>query len=626
MARNQLQVVNPAASTVTLGDIWGMREAPSAFEPVIPNRTLASQLRYALFDRWANAQQAHAISKGLEMAYVAQQKRAMRAAEQDAVINPTIDYWSSGTSAQGVSDVTGTTFSELRRLAAACEPVACIVNTRVGQVAAFARKAEYHKAHAKTPGFRVRLTDKDAQATPEDKKQIAILEQFLEETGFVPPPENEQPDGWEPGLEPFLKRIVRDRLTLDWVSVRRWRSKGNPDKFPIVSFAAVDSSLIRRTKTNTLGVTDGREIKEPYDAERHTRSKIKYVKMEYEGGRKLEEYTAAEMFCACFRPRTDESAHGYGYSELEEAINAVSGWISSRDYNLLRFDKDSLPRGVMSILGNLNQQQFDAFTIMWKQMFEGKTKRWAIPIIRGTPMAGSSVNWTPFDLSNREMEYSQFLFTLAIWLHAIYQIHPDETGFSAASPFRPALSEASPEVSLEYSQDKGLSPLLNWIASLINRNILWVLDTRRRYTFEFVGTGQWDELQDTQTRVAQLNGGLSTWGMQWAELDQPIPESLKDSPIWDLNPAFLGALQQLQSMQQSQQQGDMQEQQQQAQMQQQMLQAHNATNPAAGQDMSDNGPGGPGMTPGGQGEDDQPQEPVAPGSTMCKSYEIDLRV
>jgi hypothetical protein len=306
------------------------------------------------------------------------------------------------------------------------------------------------------------------------------------------------------------------------------------------------------------------------------------------------------MFCARARPRTDIKVNGYGYSELEEAINCISGWISSRNYNLFRFDKDSLPRGVLTILGQLNQQQFDSFTMMWRQMFEGGAKRWAIPIIRGNPVAGSSVNWTPFDLSNREMEYSQFLFTIAIWLHAIYQIHPDETGFSAASPFRPPLSESSPEVDLEASQDKGLTPLLRWIAGLINRNILWVIEPSRRYTFELVGTGHWDEAQDTEVRGNRLNFGLTTPRMEWNELDQQIPESIADHPAWDMPMTFAAGVQLLQSMQQAQQQQDMAEQQQQAQLHQQTIMAHNANQFAGGGDGEEgNGDQGAGQAMGG---------------------------
>jgi len=186
---------------------------------------------------------------------------------------------------------------------------------------------------------------------------------------------------------------------------------------------------------------------------------------------------------------------------------------------------------------------------------EGVGKRWAIPVLKGINGANgnaASALWTPMDMSSRDMEYTHFMFMLALWLHAIYQIHPDETGYQALSPFKPPLSQGSPEAKLKYSQDTGLGPILRSVQTFLNNEILWKNWPDRRYSFEFAGVGEFDAMIDAQVRMARLQAGLSTPRLEWAELDQPFPSLLKDHPVIDLPMPIPMGLQFLQGMEQMQ--------------------------------------------------------------------------
>lgn len=522
-----------------------------AFPTEAPRLGWFSRLRYDI--------QNYEVQKGVQTAYLQAQKKSYEAALQGTVVAPSLDTWGAYDTPGGVREPTGATFSFLRSFAHRCEPVAAIHNKRIEQMAAFCRPAESRWGKQMSPGFRVRMTHREKRATAADKQEIEMLTQFFTEGGFCAPPPEERPEGWQPGLEPFVRALMRDQLTLDWIAVRTWASAKDPKKYPVVAFACVDAALIRNKRRVVVDVVDGVNEYAEQENERtnlRPRTEVTHVLMDSDvGGREMQEFTDKELFTAFMRPRTDQNANGYGYSVLEQLINSMTIWCAARDLNALRFDRDAAPRGILTILGNMNPQQFNKFVQDWKNMMLGIRNRHTMPILQGSPITGSSVNYTPIDPTPRDMEYSQFTFAVGLWCHCLYGIHPDETGFSASSPFRPPLSEASPEDNLKYSQDTGLSPLLRWLENLLNRHILWRMYPGREYTFEFCGMGDFNTMDDINTLTAALTAGLISPEMAWNYWDV-------DPGVWAKHPAaksFFGPFPQAVQFMMSMQQGQAQE-------------------------------------------------------------------
>ena len=515
---------------------------------------------------------------------------------------------------EGVRITTGVGFGRARAMADGCEPVAAIVETRIQQTAACTQKARMRKGRASEAGWCIRMRRGEEEATLEDRAVMAEIEQFVEEAGFTEPPEAQRPLNWEPGLEPFVRAFVKDSITLDWACIRRWgpdpEYNGNPKRFPITAFCAIDAACVRRFRA-PLQVDDKNKpfLINPPSGRLDTKDPTRFVLTDSpsDGGRIVEAYTAKDVACGIRNPRTDIRANGYGHSEIDRLVHAITIWCYSRNYNGDRFKRDSLPRGILTVLGNLDEQHFRAFREEWMSCLKGN--RWALPILQANPQAGSQFNWVPMDMSPRDMEYHQFMFTVALWAHAIFKIHPEETGFEALSPFRPPLSEASPEVRLRSSQDLGLKPLLRWLQGFINKELIWKFPRWKRYMLEFVGLGDWDELQDSQARGMRLMYGLSTPRMEWNELDNPIPDALKDSPMWDLPmiPAQgLAYLDQKEMMKE-----------QMAAQQQQAAQPQ----PGMGQMMAmGGGPQGMPVQGAAQGQAAQPMKPAQPAA-MNKSFD-----
>lgn len=529
------------------------------------NRDTSEPESRGFFGRWRKMLSERREMAELGSAVLKAVDRHMRAQPQRAVVSDTgwqFDRYDPG----GITEKVDIQFPTLRALAHECDPVASIIETRIQQVSAFARRPDYRHGLPTTAGFRVRMRKEEDEPDDADVARLNDLEQMIVETGFCAPPPDERPIGWEPGFEGFLKQVVRDTLTMDWVAVRVWASQIDPERFPIVAFAPVDAALVRRVQRPVRAVEDGRRIYGEWEGKRENAdAPIEFVKIQNQaGGRVLEEYTRRELFVSRRCPRTDEQARGFGYSELERAAGVAILWLYSKVYNGLRFRKDSLPRGVLTIMGAVDQKQMEMFRLHWKQMMQGLANRWAIPMLQGSPQTGSSVVWTPFDMSSRDMEYHQWMFSLSCWIHSVFSIHPDETGYEATSPYRSTLSEASPETQLRYSQDKGLNALLRWLEQMINSKIIWRLYPDRRYVFEFVGTGDIDIAQHVQTLGIMLQSGLITPREAWSIMDRPLPKPLRNHPAVDLPMPLAQGM----AYVDQQHQMEMQERQQEQQMQQ----------------------------------------------------------
>lgn len=590
-------------------------ELPLLYDLAVSNKNIrleASSRRMGVIERWRVNREVDALDKAVSRRLSEIDQKNVTADEQHAVVNDALELFGMYDNYNGVQEKTSVTFKALENLSENCEPLIAIIETLIRQVASFAQQSESTMGFVDNPGIQVVMTDREATPTREDRKKMKELEQFILECGFCEPPEDEKPVNYQPGFEPFIKQFVRDSLTYDWACVRKWKSSKDPRKFPVTCFAAIDSACIRRVKRKVTGVERGDRVTEAWDGDaRFNKGEKKFVEVidGTSGTQIISEYTADQISAFVRNPRTGRRANGYGYSEIERALNAITGWVWGRDYNMSRFRNDSLPRGILTILGQINEPQFQAFKLEWKQMLQGLSKRWFIPTVRGLGGDGkSTVQYTALDASSRDQEYHQWMFSVSLWLHSIYGVHPEQTGYEALSPFRPPLSEASPETKIKYAQETALDPILRGIASFLNRHILWPMYPDRRYAVRFVGMGDQNQMQQVEVWTSELNANITTPRIIWAKRDMVIPEALADSPAWDIPAPFMTGLQYLDMKQQAeaaeqQQAQQMQFEQSQAQQQQQ----HQSMAPAP-----QNGSPAPNQPPAGVSPQDQSSQPQNP--------------
>lgn len=351
-------------------------------------------------------------------------------------------------------------FELLRRMSERNAIVSAIINTRINQVSRFSYPARLRDDRI---GFKVRPLDPKQEIDEKTKKEITEIENFILNCGV-------EDGSVRDGFGEFLKKIVRDRLVYDAVCIELVRNRNGE----LVAFYAVDASTIRIVLPHKEG--DGRYT-DP------TPDDVGYIQIV--NGEKVAEFTYDELAYAVFYPRSHINSYGYGYSELEMLIKEITAHLNASEYNSRYFSQGALPKGVLNFKGgNLTKERLDDFRRQWQAQVAGLVGAWKMPII-----SAPDVQFIELQKSNHDMEFGKWMDYLVNVICAVYCIDPAEINFpsrggSGSDSHESALFDNSYENKLRQSRDKGLYPLLDFIASTITRHIVWKINPNYVFVFE----------------------------------------------------------------------------------------------------------------------------------------------
>ncbi len=403
-------------------------------------------------------------------------------------------------------------FDQLRLMSERNPIVAAVINTRVNQVSSFSRppRSDYDV------GFKFFMRDMDAKAKKDDERRMKELTAFCEATGFPGKVEEEARDVFDS----FLRKISRDTLTYDQMTFEIVPSrKGTP-----AAFYAVDASTIRLATTPQYWRDRGRlsgqydrndkEAQRRFEAERMQLlanwtnavdedtdpMDLRYVQLLM--GRVINTYTEKELCFGIRNPRTSIKLNGYGTSELEVLVNTVVAHMWTEEHNRRFFSQGSAPKGIIHFEGaNINQEHLQAFRRQWHSQIAGVYNAWRTPIIASP----AKLAYTNLHVNNRQMEFSQWLEYLVKVICAVYLIDPTEINFDlkgSAHQTQGPMFESQNESKQKLSRDRGLKPLLKFIESEFNKNIVYQIDPKLE--FQFVGLDAKTEEQRQKLRTEQL--------------------------------------------------------------------------------------------------------------------------
>lgn len=430
------------------------------------------------------------------------------------------------------------TYETLRRTAGSMGIINAVINTRSAQVAAFAQPYRW----TKSLGFAIRHKDPDHATTPSEIDFIKELEAFVMNCGRAEAnPYSRIP---RDDFETFLRKVVRDSLTFDQVA-----AEIIPDRLGMpFEFVAVDAATIRIASddryvginssyqnrqgfvpdmpTRFLGLYEGQE----YGKENHS-DPVSYVQVL--NGQIENVYSASELAFGIRNPRTDIYIQGYGFGELEQLITIVTSHLYAEDYNRKFFSQGSSPKGIMNLKGdNYTQDMLEGFRRQWLAQVSGVENAWKTPILQS-----EGVEWIDLNKTNSEMEFQAWLEYLTKIICGVYLIDPSEINFDMGSSNNGTtpMFESSNEWKIKASRDKGLKPLLRFLAKMINKNIIDKIDDH--FTFEFVGLDELSENEKHEMLVEQISSYM-TLNEARRTLDLP------DLPGGDvpMNPVYVQAL------------------------------------------------------------------------------------
>lgn len=394
---------------------------------------------------------------------------------------------------RGFKDSKGVlSFSVLRRMGD-IHIVKSIVSTRVEQIMNFMDFSEDEQKE----GFTIRkkkslFSTGDEKLTNEDKKKISKIVDFLEKGGWT--------DKWDnvDSLQEFISKIMSDSLTLDQLAFEMVRNR----MWELQKFRAVDASLIR-----FLDSVDPRQREgfEQYRFKGHLpRYCMVWEEMILHNPITKEPilYYPWELGFGIRNKTSDVRRNGYGVSELETLVNIITWILWGFSYNANFFSQGSQPKGFINIKNpNISNSTLQEFRQAWTQTMAGVYNSHRTPVINGIDL-----EWVDLQkLSNRDMEFNEWIKFLIIMTCSVYRIDPSELGFNFKES-QQIFGQDGQRERLKHSREKGLKPLLIFLQGVITKYIVSELD--ENYEFVFTGIEVEDEEAQVKLDSEKLSSGM----------------------------------------------------------------------------------------------------------------------
>lgn len=358
------------------------------------------------------------------------------------------------------------TYYTLRHMVQRAPAVQAIIMTRSRQVASFSKptKDRYQM------GCRIKVRDSEKEPTKAELQWIKQMESVITRTGVTSNPRGRD------NFTTFLKKIMWDTMTFDQMCFEIVENrKGEP-----AEWYAVDASTIRLADSAST-YFDEDEL-----------SEVRYVQI-YDS-MIINEYTQNELCFGVRNPRTDIKLYGYGVSELEMLINVITALLSSWEYNQKFFSQGSASKGIINFKGPVNNKQLQAFRRMWYQQISSVQNAWRTPITNSPDL-----QYIDLQQSSKDMEFNAWMDFQLKLACAMYGMDPSEINFKYGNVGQKSgLQESSNREKVTESKERGLRPLLDFIADCINQYIVYPIN--ENFEFAFCGL-------DAMTRddVASLN-------------------------------------------------------------------------------------------------------------------------
>ena len=393
------------------------------------------------------------------------------------------------------------TYGTLKAMVYKTHPVGAVIQTRLNQLEAFC-----HPSRDKySLGFRVKVRDKEKEATKAEKEWSKQAESFIMRTGVT-----DNPRGRD-NFKTFVKKVMWDSLVYDQLC---FETVPNRRGIP-AEFYAVDAGTIRKADVATTHMNE-----DVAQATRH---------VQIYDGTIITEYTQEELCFGVRNPRTDIRLYGYGISELEMMMTAVTAWLWGYEYNQKAFSQGSVHKGILNFKGAIPEKQLKAFRRHWYSQLASVANAWRTPITNA-----EDLQWISMHQSSRDMEYNAWMDFIIKILCAFYAMDPIEINFKYGNVGQKGgLSEQSNREKIVESKERGLRPLLDHLEQCINNYIIWPMNESFEFSFVGLDARTHDEQADLATKQVKTTRMVDELRAE-EDLD-PLPDGMGQvilDPTW----------------------------------------------------------------------------------------------
>jgi phage portal protein BeeE len=346
-----------------------------------------------------------------------------------------------------------------------------------------------------SPGFRWVKKDDNGELSDKEKKTIQMLNDFIINCGL----RDEERTTAEEDMSflEWLKRSTKDTLIYDALATEFIRDHlGNLHHWLPVSGATVRlaaSNLSKHQINDEMFVHLDRN--KPLSEEDLKNNRYKLVQVV--NGQIRKAFTKEEMSLHFRNGVNDFFTDGYPISELDLLMNVVQAHLNADNYNRSIFTNGTTSNGIINLKGEVDDDQLKAMRRSYYAQGVGPDAMLRTPIIN----APEGLEYIKLDNSHKDLEYSNYINYLIKLICAIYQINPEEIGFTTGGKSDAdgnSQNYNNVERKIVLSQEAGLRPLLEFFANIINEDILprFSKELHAKYKFEFVGLGVEDRNQE----------------------------------------------------------------------------------------------------------------------------------
>lgn len=400
----------------------------------------------------------------------------------------------------------GLTFDMMRHMVQRTPILSSVIMTRERQIRRFCRVQE----DGKGPGFAIRPKDPSAKVGERERTSVQALESFFTNCGWENNPRQRQRLKRD-NFGNFMSKLVRDSLTLDSAAIetewKRDRKKGLDGMY------AVDGATIRLC------------------TEQGYRGDDEIFALQVVQGNLRAAYTLDDLIYVPRNPRSDVMVGGYGMSEVELLVQTVTGLLNAMTYNMKFFDSNSIPKGILHLSGNYDNNDLNSFKRYWNAMVKGINNAWTMPVLVSKDQE-SRAAFEKLGVDVDEIMFAKWMTFLTSIICAIFGMAPDEINFESFTAGTSSLSGKDTEEKLINSKDKGLIPLMSYFEDLFSDYV--VAEFSDKYVFRWTGMEQDDEQAqwDKSKTLLTWNEARRAEGQ-----DELADKILGDAP---LNPNLMG--------------------------------------------------------------------------------------
>jgi hypothetical protein len=413
---------------------------------------------------------------------------------QTQLTDPEVWHW-LWTGARGVRErILQLNFQTLRTLSQRLPLISGIINARTDQILPFCHYATEDGDRGFV--FELEASTQKSHEGKEDPAEVMELAKFLEQTGFMFDPLRED------DMSDYVSMMVRDIYEIDQIATELQRNR----RGEVVAFWAMDGATIARTADNGSFAKGIRYVQRIDD-------KI------------YAEFKDTDLLFDYRFKRSDIRYRGYGYSPVEQAIDVITTLLFGYNYVRDQLMKDKVPKGFISVMGDVGKPQLDSIRNYWYSAMSGAGGNWAIPIIP-SGKDGVGMDFKMLGQSNRDMEYHKTIMFVSSLVAAVFSIDLMELGIKTDDTT--SLIGENSEPRLQYSKSRGLGSMLAFIEQHLNKILRKVTE---KYRFKFVGMETEDPSKVADVRTKQVGSWRTIDEIREEDGLKPFKEDWSTIPL-----------------------------------------------------------------------------------------------